>query len=154
MFYLLAASYKTTKKRILSGLCLLLAVIVAALLFVLSSKETLLKDEKRMAENKGERVEYIRSFGWDVEEDSEKEEKLALPKTLDEVLNGYNSLQEPLGMDLTPYLGKEVTRYSYRLKGTNEGEETFVTLYIYEDMIIAADVASHTGHWQRSIDKK
>lgn len=150
---LLTVSYKMTKKRILSVLCVLLAGIIAVLLFFLGGQEPLLKDEKRMAENRAERMEYIRSFGWDVEEGSEKEDRVRLPKVLDDVLTGYNELQKPLGMDLTPYLGKEVIRYSYSVKSADEGEETFVTLYVYDDLIIAADVASHTEHWQRSIDK-
>ena len=153
VFRLLAVSYKTTKKRILSVLCILLAGIIAVLLFFWGGKEPLLRDEKRMAKNREERMEYIRSFGWNVEEETEKADTVTLPRSFDDVLTDYNELQKPMGMDLAPYLGKEVKRYAYRLESEDEGEETFVTLYIYDDLIIAADIASHTEHWQRSIDK-
>ena len=150
---MLTASVKTTKKRLLSVLCVILAFVVAILLFFFGGKELPTEEAlSRSVKNNGERLSFLSSYGFSVEEEPETVTEIFLPDEMDAVLEGYNALQKPLGLDLTPYLGKTVKRYSYRVNGQDEGEETFVTLYVYNDLIIAADVSSHTEHWQRAID--
>ena len=67
----------------------------------------------------------------------------------DEIFLEYNELQKKSGFDLSSYHGKTVKKYVYPVL---EEEETFVTLYIYDDRIISADISSHTEGWQRPID--
>ena len=150
---MLAASVKTTKKRILSALCVLLAFAVAILLFLFGGKEPPNETTlSRSVKNNEERLSFLAAYGFSVETEPETVTEILLPDEMDTVLEEYNALQKPLGFDLTPYLGKTVKRYSYRVNGQNEGEDTFVTLYVCDDLVIAADVASHTEHWQRAID--
>ena len=101
--------------------------------------------------NNGERMEYIASKGFKTALEPSAVDEVVLPKEMDEVLSEYNEIQLESGFDISPYLGKTVKRYVYPIEGR---EEVFATLYVYEDKIIAADIASHKGGWQRAIDGK
>ena len=99
-------------------------------------------------------MEFISSFGWEAEEEPQSVGEVLIPQELDSVLSQYNELQKAAGMDLTPYLGKTVKKYTYAVKNYPNGGEAFATIYIYEGTVIAADVSSHTGGGQSSIDGK
>ena len=99
-------------------------------------------------------MEFISSFGWETEEEPQSVGEVLIPQEFDDVLSQYNELQKAAGMDLTPYLGKTVKKYSYAVKNYPGGGEAFATLYVYEGTVIAADVSSHTGGGQSSIDGK
>ena len=78
-------------------------------------------------------------------------EEVLLPEEPDEILLEYNEIQKKSGFDLSPYYGKTVMKYVYPLL---EEKDAFVTLYVFAEKIIAADVASHIEGWQRPIDGK
>lgn len=148
--FLLTASVKTTKTKIIGTLCVILALIIGIILFF-GGKDAQSAAESislHVADNK-ERMEYIASKGFETAEEPSLVEEVLLPEEPDEILLKYNELQKKSGFDLSPYYGKTVKKYIYPLEGEIE---TFVTLYVYEEKIIAADVASHTEGWQRPID--
>lgn len=153
---MIMASFKTTRMRILGGACIALAVIIGIILFVFGGREEQTAQEavsRRVTDNKS-RTEFISSFGWETEEEPCSVGETVIPQEFDEVLTKYNELQKAAGMDLTPYLGKTVKKYSYAVKNYPGGGEAFATLYVYEGTVIAADVSSHTGGGQSSIDGK
>ncbi len=152
---MVTATFKTTKARALGGACIVLAVIIGAILFIFGGREqpTQTALSRRVTDNKS-RVEFISSFGWEVEEEPQSVGEVLIPQELDSVLTQYNGLQKAAGMDLTPYLGKTVKKYTYAVKNYPDGGEAFATIYVYEGTVIAADVSSHTGGGQSSIDGK
>ena len=152
---MVTATFKTTKARTLGGACIVLAVIIGAILFIFGGREqpTQAALSRRVTDNKS-RVEFISSFGWEVEEEPQSVGEVLIPQELDSVLTQYNELQKAVGMDLTPYLGKTVKKYTYAVKNYPDGGEAFATIYVYEGTVIAADVSSHTGGGQSSIDGK
>ena len=152
---MVTATFKTTKARTLGGACIVLAVIIGAILFIFGGREQPAQAalSRRVTDNKS-RVEFISSFGWEVEEEPQSVGEVLIPQELDSVLTQYNELQKAVGMDLTPYLGKTVKKYTYAVKNYPDGGEAFATIYVYEGTVIAADVSSHTGGGQSSIDGK
>ena len=152
---MVTATFKTTKARTLGGACIVLAVIIGAILVIFGGREQPAQAalSRRVTDNKS-RVEFISSFGWEVEEEPQSVGEVLIPQELDSVLTQYNELQKETGMDLTPYLGKTVKKYTYAVKNYPDGGEAFATIYVYEGTVIAADVSSHTGGGQSSIDGK
>lgn len=131
-------------------ICVILALIIALILFFggKNSPEAEESLSRRVADNKA-RIEYIASKGFKTVGEPCSIENVLLPEKPDEILSEYNEMQKKSGFDLSPYYGKTVKKYVYAL---TEAEETFITLYIHDEMIIGGDVASHTEGWQRPID--
>lgn len=150
MIFLLTASVKTTKTKMIGTLCIILALIIAVILFFggNGSSEAAESISRRASDNK-ERLDYLTAKGFEAASEPSAVEEVLLPEEMDEILSEYNEIQLESGFDLSPYLGKKVKKYVYPI---DSEEETFATLYIYEEKIIAADIASHTEGWQRPID--
>ena len=131
-------------------LCIILALIIAVILFFGGncSSEATESISRRASDNKG-RLDYLAAKGFKTALEPSVVEEVLLPEEMDEILSEYNEIQLESGFDLSPYLGKKVKKYVYPI---DSEEETFATLYIYEEKIIAADIASHTEGWQRPID--
>ena len=91
-----------------------------------------------------ERLDFIKQFGLMPDEEF-TEESLVLPNSLDRVLGEYNQMQKKQGLDLTKYLGKRVTRYTYKINNYNHDGTVFVNLIIHRDRIIGCDVSSLEG---------
>lgn len=90
-----------------------------------------------------DRVAFLKQFGWDVNPEPAEEVTLKIPAEFDKVMNTYNELQKKLGLDLSKYRGKEVTRYSYNV--TNyPGYTGTVTanVIVYKGRVIGGDVSS------------
>ena len=150
--FMLTVSVKTTRTKIIGTLCVILASIIALILFF-GTKDTgeAAESISRHVKDNDERISYLASKGLKTVLEPSAVDEVMLPEEMDDVLSEYNQIQLGSGFDLSPYLGKTVKRYVYPIEGR---EEVFATLYVYEDKIIAADIASHTEGWQRAIDGK
>lgn len=150
---MLTASVKTTKTKIIGTLCVILAVFIAAILFFFGGKgpEPSQEAVSRHVTDNESRREFIASK-WETEKEPSLVAEVQLPAEFDEVLTEYNKLQLASGMDITPYLGKTVTKYSYEVTNCSESNEVYATLYVRDKTVVAADIASHGDSWQRSID--
>ena len=58
---------------------------------------------------------YLQSLGYELEKEPVRQEDITLPKEFDSVYEEYNNLQKECGFDLSPYKGKNLTLYTYRL---------------------------------------
>lgn len=95
-----------------------------------------------VSDNEG-RVAYLAAWGWEVHPSAVETLDLVLPETLDEAYASYNSLQAENGLDLSPYCGKRVKRYTYTVLNYPNGPETVqANLYLCGDTVIAGDVMS------------
>lgn len=61
-------------------------------------------------------IEFLQSYGWEVEENCIEMESLQIPKVFDDVYNNYNELQKIAGLDLSKYKGQNAVRYTYIVK--------------------------------------
>ncbi len=90
-----------------------------------------------------ERLQFLKSLGWETTGEVVEEVAFTLPSTFDRVLLGYNEIQKNQGLDLSRYRKKKVTRYTYEI--TNyEGYEgkVFANLIVYRGKVIAGDICS------------
>ena len=149
---MITASVKTTKTKLLGTICVILAAVIAIILFFCGENSgNAAESISRRVTNNEERIEYIASKGVKTAGEPFSVEEVLLPEEPDEILLQYNEIQKNSGFDLSPYCGKTVKKYVYPVDNETE---TFVTLYVFEEKIIAADIASHTEGWQRTIDGK
>ena len=88
------------------------------------------------------RVAYLADCGWSVETPALKEETVLIPKQFNAVFETYNALQKQQGFDLTRYAGKEVKLYTYKVVGSNLGENVIATLYVSGGNVVGGDVHS------------
>ncbi|MDY3281358.1 DUF4830 domain-containing protein [Dysosmobacter sp.] len=151
MFVLTA---KLSRKRLfLAGVLVLFLAAAAALIFHLFSG---LRDSgdalPRLSDNQ-QRLEYLASYGWEVEAEPLETFQLLLADPLPEEYLAYNQLQLTQGFDLNSCCGKQLTRYTYRITnypGRPTGVQ--VNLYVCEGLPAAGDViASGAGGFQAGL---
>ncbi len=152
---LIAASLKTTKSRILGTVSIILAIIIGTLLFCFggNSDKNASETISRHVTDNDSRKTYLASKGLKTADEPDSVTDILIPDEFDEVLNGYNELQLESGFDISPYLGKTVKKYVYKVTNYEDGDEIYAALYVYNDTVIAADISSYKDSWQRSIDE-
>ncbi len=89
-----------------------------------------------------EKTDYIKQFGWVIDEKSEVCEEVLIPNPLSDVYEKYNELQKKLGFDLSEYCGKKAERYTYKVLNHKSGSGVFANVIIYKGKIIGADIMS------------
>lgn len=140
-----------SKKRFV--LILLLAAVTAiAILAAARCGQNGTEDIPQLSGN-AERVEYLRTWGWEVEPEPLETFQLLLPKPLSKQYADYNDLQQSQGFDLTECCGKQVTRYTYSVTNyPDRADGVQVNLYVCEGAPVAGDViASGTDGFQAGL---
>lgn len=126
-------------KRRAVFLVILLGGIIALAIF-LSGRHARTDRPAELSTNE-ERIEYLQSYGWELEPDPVETLQFLLPKELPEPYLSYNDLQKEQGFDLAACCGKQVNRYTYTVTnypGRTEGVQ--VNLYVCEGAPVAGDV--------------
>ena len=130
-------SVKTSRRQL--WICLICAATLAVILAAAflwpagAVKETAAK-----AAGQEEQIAFLRSLGWEVEGTGYQVREVLIPDEFDDVFTAYNELQKPAGMDLSPYRGRRLKCWSWRI--LNGEEETLAHLYVYGDRIVGGDV--------------
>ena len=131
---------RLSRRRILAGLAALVLLTAAAVWLFRLVRDMATADA--MEDNR-QRVEYLRSWGWEVEPEPLETFQLLLPEDLPEDYQAYNRLQKEQNFDLEKHLGERITRYTYAVTnypGRPEGVE--VNLYLCRGQPVAGDVLS------------
>ncbi len=90
-----------------------------------------------------DRVNFLRQFGWEVENEPIESVKVTIPNKFDKVFVGYNQLQKQQGLDLGKYKGKEVTRYTYKITNFEGYDGTvYASVVVYRSKVIGGDICS------------
>jgi len=144
---MLSASIHATRKKVVGALCVILAVLIAAILFFFGPEKTegsvrLLTEEDRQA--------YMASFGWETEPEPSEIKTIVVPPEKDALLQRYNQIQLEQGMDFTAFCGQEAVRYTYAVTNSDDGG-TRICLYVCDGVLAAADIASLEAGWQYGI---
>lgn len=133
---------KAPKRRSLLLLAALALLLFVSLLLLRGCKPAKQDDTPSLeAATNEERVAYLHSLGWEVDEEPLEALRLTLPKEMAEPYRSYNELQLQQGFDLTPCLGKTLERYTYRVTnypGHPKGSQA--DLYICDGVIVAGDI--------------
>ncbi len=144
---MLAASIHATRKKVVGVLCVIFAVLIAAILFFFGPEKgegdvRLLTEEDRQA--------YMASFGWETEAEPSEVKAIVVPSDDDVLLQRYNEIQLGQGLDFTKYCGQEAIRYTYAVTNA-DGGGTRICLYVCDGVLAAADIASLEAGWQYGI---
>lgn len=100
------------KKAVLS---VLLFGLVMVLLILLTARIKSGPEPLPQLSDNPQRVEYLRSLGWEVAEEPLETLQFLLPEPLGEPYLSYNELQLQQGFDLNRCAGEQLTRYTYQV---------------------------------------
>ena len=138
---------KVDMKKVMLALAAV-AALVLALILLLGGGETTQTAAPAANSNDG-RVEFLKSFGWDVTTSPTESSQVRIPKEQSEVFERYNTLQKGQGYDLTQYAGKKVMRYVYKINNyPGATEPVYATLLVYKNQIIGGDVTDTAAKGQ------
>ena len=131
---------KVDLKKIVIGLVAAAAVIVA-LILLFSGGGNAEETSAGAVTNNDARVQFLKNFGWDVDSSPTESSQVKIPEESTEVYDRYNALQKSQGYDLTPYAGKTVMRYVYKVNNfPGATEPVYATLLVYKNQVIGGDV--------------
>ncbi|MBE6892123.1 MAG: DUF4830 domain-containing protein [Ruminococcaceae bacterium] len=137
-------SAKLTRSKLLTfGLiCCCLAIVL--IVSIPQGDETTAKTKNLRGETNEQRIEYLKSFGWEIVEEPTESTEVVIPSEFDETYESYNLLQQTQGFDLSKYKGKKVMRYTYSVKNypTDSAENVCATLLVSDKKIIGGDISS------------
>lgn len=93
-----------------------------------------------------ERVAFLSTFNWTVEEEPADFREVVIPAEFNDVYTAYNAMQNAQGFDLKPYAGEKCMQYRYIVTNYPDCPDTvFATLLVFEDRIIGGDVSSEAA---------
>ena len=122
------------------GILLLLLVVIDITGF---GKDALSVSVDLSGSDDAARAAFLTEYGWQVSAHPMETAEFTLPKTMTPTLRVYNDLQKSQKMDLTPYFGKTVTRYTYEIRNYPDGiTGVRANLLVYDGKIIAGDVCT------------
>ena len=87
-------------------------------------------------------MDFLKQFGWEVEEDPIEIMEIRIPKEFDKVYQSYNELQKEVGLDLEKYKGRRVKRYTYKVLNHPSSKDVEVrgNILIYKNKVVAGDI--------------
>ena len=137
---------KLTARKAVAGLLALAAVIGGVYLLRPGAETTAASGGASLSqklETNEKRVEFLQSYGWEIDPTPVSETEVLIPEAFDETYAQYNELQKTQGLDLEDYKGRKATLYVYRVYNDPSGEEgVTANLVLYRSRLIAADVCS------------
>ncbi|MBE6550601.1 MAG: DUF4830 domain-containing protein [Ruminococcaceae bacterium] len=89
-----------------------------------------------------DRISFLQSYGWNVEEEAFEVAQVVIPNEFDSVYSRYNELQKGEGLDLSKYKGKTVKRYTYIVKNYDYNGTVYANILVYKDKVIGGDICS------------
>lgn len=131
---------KVDKKKLIWIAAAVVAAIV--MLFALLGGDSQAADTSApLAAGNDARVEFLKSFGWEVAASPVESNQVRIPEEASAVYQRYNKLQQSQGFDLTEYAGKQVMRFVYKVNNyPGATEPVYATVLIYKNRVIGGDI--------------
>lgn len=131
-------SVRANKKRILAVL-VLLAIVACGIIFI---PKMVTAPMKHYGETPEQRLEFLKSYGWEVSAEPIDSRDVTIPKEFSDVYTKYNIMQKAQGFDLKPYSGMVCRQYIYLVENYPENKnEVHATLLVYEGVIVGGDIS-------------
>ena len=131
---------KVDMKKIMLALAAV-AALVLSLILLLGGGDSAQTAAPAAASSNDARVEFLKTFGWDVTTSPVQSSQVKIPQETSEAFDRYNQLQKSQGYDLSKYAGKSVMRYVYQLNNyPGASEPVYATVLVYKNEIIGGDV--------------
>ena len=133
---------KVPKRRYFLLCALAVLAVLIALLALRGGKTEAKSDGPSLeAATNEQRVAYLTSLGWEVDEEPIEALQLTLPDELVEPYRSYNEIQLKQGFDLIPCLGETLERYTYCVTNyPDRPKGCQADLYVYDGTIVAGDI--------------
>lgn len=136
-------SVKTSRKQLLSlGLCILMLIAILVVAVAWPSSSTAQTGADVAAKDETQRLQFLKSLGYEVEPQHTEVREVLIPDEFDEVFAQYNQLQQAAGMDFQPYHGKRTKCWTYQILNHPGGKDVLAHLYVYDDCVIGGDISS------------
>ncbi|MBP1736698.1 MAG: hypothetical protein H6Q60_579 [Oscillospiraceae bacterium] len=144
MFIITARIQKSRLIAVTAAVVLCGAALIAGSLLLGGDVSASAADGKDVKTN-DDRIAYLQSYGWTVNEQPLASEELLIPEQFDDSYTTYLKLQSDQGFDLSQYCGKKVMRYTYEITNYPTGETGVqISLLIYKNNVIGGEVLSAT----------
>lgn len=131
---------KVDKKKIVMILAAA-AVLVASLIMLLGGDKDAAPTAALSPAGNDGRIQFLKNFGWEAAASPVESGQVRIPEEGSEVFDRYNALQKSQGYDLSPYAGKTVMRYVYKIKNyPGATDPVYATLLVLKDQVIGGDV--------------
>ncbi|HHT16254.1 MAG TPA: DUF4830 domain-containing protein [Papillibacter sp.] len=145
MFILTA---KFSKRKAVVAVLILAVILIAIILIAGKAGQRSNVSEtaalSAVVKNNEQRVKYLNSLGWEVEEEPIEEQKVIIPREFNDIYERYNDLQKMQGFDLSKYGGLEATRYTYKVLNFPDAKGMVVAdIIVYRNRVIAGDIQSN-----------
>ncbi len=142
---------KLTRRKVVSSIlviCILICTCIVYFRDIDASESVSVSDgteiesvELKIKTNK-DRVEFLKSFGWEEDEAPLETMEVRIPQEFDGVYAEYNELQKKQGYNLEKHSGKKVMRYTYKINNHKQDEDAVANIIVYKNKLIAGDVCS------------
>ena len=118
----------------------IVAGLIAGALWLLGGDDEVTTAAPSVATNEG-RVEFLKSFGWEVAASPAESSQVKIPKKNSEIFERYNNLQKSQGYDLTQFAGKNVMRFVYKITNyPGATEPVYATILVCKNQVIGGDI--------------
>lgn len=135
-------------KKVAAIAVLVVAAAIVLSVLLLGGSETqenppLVQQEPIAAETEEQRLEYLRSLGWQLETSEPETQEITIPAEFDDVYQSYNDLQKEQGFDLSGFKGKQAIRYTYYITNyPDQPDGVQANLLVCDGILIGGDVCS------------
>ena len=134
---------KFDRKNVIFAIIMVALVLIGIIMLMgIDSPPPQTSDKNIKATDATGRIEYLKSMGWEVEEQPLKEQNVLIPKTFSKVFEEYNTLQLSQGFALSKYAGKELKLYTYKILNHESDENVMAELYVYKNKVVGGDIHS------------
>ena len=129
--FMFAVSIKLSKRKIsVIALCIALVGLIAFSAFGGFNGRF---SAVNLGYDEVDKIEYIKSFGWEIDENSCEMNEVVIPSEFNDIYNQYNKIQLQQGFDLTKYKGETATRYTYAVTNYPDYPDNVkINLLLYE----------------------
>ena len=116
------------------------AALVLSLILLLGGSDAAQTAAPALSDNDS-RVRFLKDFGWDVTTTPAESSQVRIPSETSQVFERYNALQKSQGYDLSPFAGKKVMRYVYKINNfPGATEPVYATLLVHKNKVIGGDI--------------
>ena len=145
-------SLRANTLKLVGVVCVALTVLIALIAFVptytsgtvspTAATETTHYSYDKVRSS-GDAANFLAQFGWTVDAEPTEVQTVTIPSEFDKVYAAYNELQKSQGLDLSKYMGKDVTRYTFTVTNYPDYEGTVLAnVLVYRNRVIGGDICS------------
>ena len=145
-------SLRANTLKLVGIVCVALTVLIALIAFVPTYSSGVVSQTAAegnasysydKVRSSGDVINFLAQFGWTVDADPAAVETVTIPAEFDKVYAAYNELQKSQGLDLSKYMGKDVTRYTFTVTNYPDYDgNVLANVLVYRNRVVGGDICS------------